>query len=163
MRMSSSMAGIRLCKCFYGTRDFTCERRIIKEKLNRIFLPMPRFLQLLKIWLPLAFASACIVLLITIGFQQTYRANANDPQIQMAEDAATLLTAGHGPETVIPTNQIDFGKSIAPFLITTDEDGNVLASSGSLDGALIIPPKGTLDATKANKGKGGIDGENRFT
>ena len=52
------------------------------------------FKQVLKTWLPLA-ATVTLVCFIVYGtVQQTYRSNANDPQVQMAEDAVSALERG---------------------------------------------------------------------
>jgi hypothetical protein len=47
----------------------------------------------LKFWLPLAAAVTMLSGLVYIAVQQNMRIGANDPQIQLAEDAARALAA----------------------------------------------------------------------
>ena len=44
--------------------------------------------EIIKKWLPLAIATAGLCALVYLTEQQSLRMGANDPQIQMAEDAA---------------------------------------------------------------------------
>ena len=96
----------------------------------------------------------CIYALVTgmIGFvsvsiQQNYRQNANDPQIQMAEDAAAALARGGTPQSVVASTPIDVGTSLSPATIVYDVSGKPLASSAILDNGTPTPPKGVLAAT----------------
>jgi hypothetical protein len=73
---------------------------------------------------------------------------ANDPQIQMAEDAAASLAAGGTPVSILPTSQLDISISLAPFLVVYSDTGEPLASSGLLNGAAPLLPAGIFDYTR---------------
>jgi hypothetical protein len=82
--------------------------------------------------------------------QQSYRQNANDPQIQLAEDAATKLEAN--PRSfVISSENVDIAKSLAPFIILYDDSYTPIAGSGTLNGKLPAPPEGVFEYTKLHK------------
>ncbi|MCW5853043.1 MAG: hypothetical protein KIT87_23450 [Anaerolineae bacterium] len=112
--------------------------------------------RVLRYWLPGVVAATILTGLVYVALQQTLRLGANDPQIQMAEDTAAALAAGGEARTLVPTQAVDIGRSLAPFLIVFDRDGRVVASSASLDGATPALPAGVLDATRPR-------GENRLT
>jgi len=78
--------------------------------------------------------------------QQTYRQSANDPQIHMAEDVAQQLDRGADPASLI-SGKVDIASSLAPFVIIYDQQANVLASSGELNGATPRAPGGVLMAS----------------
>jgi hypothetical protein len=95
------------------------------------------------------------VLYITL--QNNYRQNANDPQIQIAEDMANYLAAGISPQTLISTGlPVDIASSLGTYAIVFDESGKVVLSSAKLRGKDVELPAGTLEYAKANK-------ENRIT
>jgi hypothetical protein len=110
------------------------------------------------------FIPAAVVLAVACGFayvsaQQVLRLGANDPQVQLAEDAATALTAGARPESVVGPGSavagmagpgiVDAAVSLAPFVVVYDASDAPLASNARLDGALPAPPAGVLDAAVA--------------
>src|SRR5438093_1537518 len=88
--------------------------------------------------------------MIYAAVQQNYRQSANDPQIQMAEDAAARLSAGESPQALIPGQAVDLAKSLAPYTIVFDADGQALASGAELDGSSPSPPNGVLDYAETN-------------
>lgn len=88
--------------------------------------------------------------------QQNERQSANDPQIQMAEDAAAALSTGEALETVVPGERIDVAKSLATFVEVFDTAGKPVVSSGYLNDAMPTLPAGVFDYVRAN-------GEDRFT
>jgi len=96
---------------------------------------------MLRGFLPLAAAITLIIGLVYLVAQQVVRQGANDPQIQMAEDAAAALSAGNGlPE--VPA--VDIATSLAPYLIVFDTQGNPVSGSTRLHGNLPTVPPGTL-------------------
>jgi hypothetical protein len=99
----------------------------------------------MKQWLPIAGAVVALCFLVYAAVQQALRESANDPQIQMAEDAANAFAAGTVPQSLAPAATIDIGRSLAPFLIFYDDSGKVLASSASLHGELPSPPHGVFE------------------
>ncbi len=108
----------------------------------------PSLFHILLAWLPLAVAVTVLTGLVNLAVQQNYRQSANDPQIQMAEDAATMLAAGASPVAVIPTASVDIGTSLAPFLAIYDDTGKPIAASGLLSGSLPELPNGIFAYTR---------------
>lgn len=86
----------------------------------------------------------------------TMRSEANDPQVQMAEDRAVALTGGTHIENVIPKTIVDMENSLSPFVIVADENGKLVLSSATLDGEKPVPPAGVFMYSKEH-------GENRIT
>jgi hypothetical protein len=100
-----------------------------------------------------------IVVSLVCGFvytevQQVWRMSANDPQIQMAEDAAKGIANGNWPS--MPTDAVEISSSLAPFLMVFDKDGHLLATNAILDGHPPSLPSGVLDWTRQH-------GEDRIT
>ncbi len=116
-------------------------------------------------WLPLAVAITGICLLVYGAVQQNYRQSLNDPQIQMAEDAAYALHQGEVPAGVVPRNVplIDMRQSLAPWIAVYDNAGKPLEASAFLDGAPPQPPLGVLEAASQGKGIGPNPDENRVS
>jgi hypothetical protein len=83
--------------------------------------------------------------------QQVLRMSANDPQIQLAEDAAQRLSSGETAAGIVPERQIDMATSLAPFVIVYDDAGHPVASSAKLDGSVPMPPKGVFDFVRSNR------------
>ena len=81
---------------------------------------------------------------------------ANHSQIEMARQAVSLLDAGASPAAVIPAARVDIGASTDPYVIVTDSQHRVLASSANLGGQSVLPPPGVFDSVTAN-------GEDRVT
>ena len=112
--------------------------------------------KVIKHWLPLAVATAGLCALVYLCMQQSLRMSANDPQIQMAEDAASMLNHDAKVETVVPATQVEISESLAPFLMVFDPSGKVVASSAVLHGAVPEYPTGVLEAARQK-------GQNRVT
>ena len=118
------------------------------------------FLRILRQWIPLAVGISAITFIIYLTIQQDIRIGANDPQIQMAEDAASALNEGHS----IPlSGKIDILKSLAPFTIMYDKNGNVIRSNAVLNGKTPSIPKGVLTGTVRDSMGTTQLGENRVT
>lgn len=77
--------------------------------------------------------------------QQSQRSDANYPQIQLAEDAASALNHGDTPY-VITQGNVDVSTSLAPFMIIYNKSGRVVSSSGYLNGQVPKAPIGILSA-----------------
>jgi hypothetical protein len=88
----------------------------------------------LRLWLPAAAAATVAAGLVYGEAQHLLRSSANDPQIQMAQDAAARLDAGASPSAVVPTDSVELATSLAPYLIVFDGSGHVLASSVTVRG-----------------------------
>ncbi len=109
---------------------------------------MENFKTPLKIWI----IGAAVLTLIfgsfyTIG-QQILRMDANDPQIQVAQDAAKVLGTGIPPASLVPADSTDMAQSLSPFIMVFDESGKSVATSAKLDGNAPTPPSGVFDTTK---------------
>jgi hypothetical protein len=98
------------------------------------------------------------ILFMALAVQQNYRLSANDPQIQLAEDAAIKIGGGARPQDVFGTERVAAKTSLAPFVTVYDGGGvhEPLASTGYFDSNVLRPPAGTFDYAKAH-------GEERFT
>jgi len=116
-------------------------------------LPVP---YILKLFIPLAFIMTVSAGLIYVVAQQNYRLNANDPQIQLAEDFAAQLTAGRTVDSINTSASIDMAKSLSLFIFVYDDAGKFVAGSGKLNGQYPVIPVGVLDYAKKV-------GENRIT
>lgn len=109
-------------------------------------------------WLPIAVVTTIICGLIYTSIQQSFRMGANDPQIQIAEDAAAILSNGVNPQTFIPVNadKVDIAKSLAPYVILYNNNGQPIASTGLLDNQIPNIPSGIFTYVKDH-------GEDRLT
>jgi hypothetical protein len=96
-------------------------------------------------WLPWAFLATILCGLIYAAVQQNYRQSANDPQVQMAEDAAIFLKSGVAPNQVVPLRKSNIRQSLWPFMTVTDTVGQVLASSVEEEHP-PVPPQSSLEA-----------------
>jgi hypothetical protein len=110
----------------------------------------------LAIWLPIVVATTAVCGLVYVTVQQALRQSANDPQIQMAEDAADALGGGAAAESVVSPNRVDVARSLAPFTVVYNDDGQVLASSGLLHRQPLKLPVGVLDNVR-------LHGDSRVT
>src|SRR3954451_18288424 len=109
-------------------------------------------------WLPLAVGITALAALVYGAVQQGYRQPANDPQIQMAEDAAQQLQAGAQPQALIGTEsaKVEMSRSLAPFLIVYDASGKPMACSAQLFGSTPELPAGVFAYVRQS-------GEDRLT
>jgi hypothetical protein len=104
----------------------------------------------LKFWLPLAAVTTLLCGLVYLVVQQSLRWGANDPQIQMAEDAATALYAGGIPESMLPAGHVEISTSLSVFMVIYNDKGEPLVSSGFLHGNAPLLPPGIFDYTRQN-------------
>jgi hypothetical protein len=111
---------------------------------------------ILKYWLLVAIILTGLCGLSYAAMQQVLRQSANDPQIQLAEDAASKLAGGQPLQIVVPNEKVDIASSLAPYLIVFDANGNPIAASGQLDGQAPSIPNGIFNYVKQN-------GEDRLT
>jgi hypothetical protein len=85
--------------------------------------------------------------------QQVLRQGANDPQVSMATDLVQLLERGDMEEMLQRgallamggTANLDMAKSLSPFLIVYNDQGQPLASQAQLNGQAPAPPPGVFD------------------
>ena len=111
---------------------------------------MSKIKSILNHWFPLAAVACVLCVLVHLAVQQSLRWGANDPQIQMAEDAAAVLAAGGTPESVLPSTMVEISSSLAPFLVIYNDAGQPVASSAILHGATPLLPAGVFDNARQN-------------
>jgi len=109
-----------------------------------------------KLVIPLAVIGTILTAFTYVAVQQNYRMDANDPQIQLAEDGAAALGRGVMPAQIVGTGHVEATKSLAPFVTVFDADRNAVATNGQFEGLTRVPPAGTFDFAKAN-------GQDRFS
>ena len=107
-----------------------------------------RFRRSIALFLPVAALASALCGLVYVVGQQELRSAADDPQIQLVEDAAARLDAGAMPSEVVGPTVADIATSLAPFVVVYDRAGTVLASDGSLDQALPRVPMGVLESAR---------------
>lgn len=103
-------------------------------------------------WLPLAALITLVCGIVYVSVHQNFRSSANDPQIQMAEDAAEALENGVAIVTILGNSKVEIEKSLAPYLVMYDQAGKPVAGSGELNGKLPTLPEGVFKYAK-NKGE----------
>jgi hypothetical protein len=103
----------------------------------------------LRRWLPVAVVATVLAATAFAIGQQVLRTGANDPQVQLAEDAAASLQAGAAPADVIPSGETDIGTSLAPWVLVYGPDRKPLAGSARLDGQPAAYPTSVFDNAPA--------------
>lgn len=98
-------------------------------------------------FIPFAIVITALCNMIYGTGQYVIRQSANDPQIQIAEDAAISLESMTTPPQ-LPSQKVDMVKSLAPYLVLYNEKGQAVIGNVQLDGKVPIPPKGVLDAAR---------------
>lgn len=101
---------------------------------------------ILKSVLPIAFVATMLCGIMYAAIQQVYRQSANDPQIELAQDAVPPSS----------TNTVDIAQSLSPYQVFYDEQGNPDSGNGLLNGSLPNLPQGVFNYTRTY-------GEDRFT
>lgn len=100
-------------------------------------------------WVYTSIAVTGVCVLAYAIVQQDYRENLNDPQIQLAEDAALALQNGATPADIVPhgIHLVDIANSLAPWVAVYDQNGTPLEASGQLNGAPPQLPQGVFDTS----------------
>jgi len=108
-------------------------------------------------WIPPALVITLFAGLIYVTAQQILRQDANDPQIQIAEDMSGLLASGVAPQNLISAGvPTEISKSLATFASIYDDSGTLVISTGTLQGKPISLSQGVFDYVKQH-------GEDRIT
>ena len=110
---------------------------------------MPLWFRIVRLWLPIAVIATALLGFTYVAVQQVYRNGADDPQVQLAEDAAARLDAGDTVPEVLSGDPVNLASSLAPFVIVYDIHNRVIDGTGVLDGAQPVPPVGVLDTARA--------------
>jgi hypothetical protein len=111
---------------------------------------MEKIKNILRQWLPLAVAVTALCGLVYLAVQQDLRQSANDPQIQIAEDAAAELKSGAAVKSVVPAGKTAIETSLAPFVIVFEDDGGIAGSSATLHGETPQLPAGILEYVRSH-------------
>ena len=108
------------------------------------------------LWVPLAVAITGMGMLVAVAVQQVIRSGANEPQVQLAEDAAAHLNAGAMPAAVLPAGEpVDMAHSLAPYVLVFDTGGRVVAGSATLHSQMPDYPTGVFAQTSRINRPGG--------
>lgn len=102
------------------------------------------------VFLPLAVLATGLAGLVYLVAQQDGRWLANEPQVQLAEDAAARLDAGGRPGDQVGPVPVDIARSLAPFVVVYGTAGTILATDGTLDGQSPEVPPGVLDSARTS-------------
>ena len=124
---------------------------LLQEYLHMLFDRGLRRVFVLQAVLLTTLVSALALMTYVVG-QQVMRHEANDPQVQLASDAASAIAGGATPQSVLPPQSIDLARSLSPFVIVYDAAGRPLASSATLHGATPRPPIGVLNHSRTTPG-----------
>ena len=89
-----------------------------------------------------------VCLLVYLEVQQSLRRAADDPQTQMAEDAASALAQGRRPS--FGEERIEIARSLAAYLMIFDNQGMLVSTNAVLDGHTPMLPPGVFDWVKRN-------------
>jgi len=107
---------------------------------------MNKLIVIFKDWSAYAAIITLLCFIIYFTVQQTYRQNANDPQYQLAEDAANAINRGTDPGFLINKgNIVEISRSLAVYLVIYDSALNVIATNATLDGKAPMLPRGVLN------------------
>jgi len=102
----------------------------------------------LTLWIPIAVAVTGLTAVVYGAVQQDLRQGANDPQIQLAEDAAARLNAGATPDMVVPGESVDLAVSLQSYVMVFDAANQLLASSARLNGQAPPFPTSVFDQVR---------------
>lgn len=96
--------------------------------------------------IPLIIGLTGVFICVYLATQQNYRQSANDPQIQIAEQMASLVAGGESFTNLIGSQSpIDISTSVGTWLTEYDSKGTPLVSNGLLEGAMPKLPAGVFD------------------
>src|SRR5713226_2337480 len=109
----------------------------------------PILARAVTLWVPIAVAVTGLTVVVYGAVQQDLRQGANDPQIQMAEDAAARLNAGAAPTSVVPTDQIELAGSLQSYVMVFDASSRLVASSAQLNGQPPPFPPSVFDSARS--------------
>lgn len=110
-----------------------------------------------SVFIVLAAISSLICLTVYAAVQQSYRSNANDPQIEATEQISALMAQGAPASAIIgQSNPVEVSKSLSLFVMIFDKDGKLAAANAKLGGSDLTLPSGIIDRAKQQ-------GQLRFT
>lgn len=110
---------------------------------------MNKYLVISKNWLGYAAVVTLLCFLVYIVAQQNFRQSANDPQYQLAQDAANAINNGIAPKSLAGTATLDIASTLSPYLLIYDANGNLVTNNITLDGKTPHLPEGALNSTRS--------------
>ena len=99
----------------------------------------------LRRWLPLAVAATVLAGTGYVMAQQVLRQDANDPQVQLAEDTAARLQAGAAAADVVAAGEVEVASSLSTWVQVYGSDRKLVAGSARLDGTPAGYPTSVFD------------------
>ena len=112
---------------------------------------MNRYLIISKNWLGYAAVVTLLCLLVYIVAQQNFRQSANDPQYQLAQDAANAINKGADPKSLLGAAPVEIATTLSPYLLIYDANGNSIGNNTTLDGKPPKLPEGVLETTRRQR------------
>jgi Ca2+/Na+ antiporter len=109
---------------------------------------MNRYLIISKNWLGYAAVVTLLCFLVYVVAQQTFRQSANDPQYQLAQDAASAINKGADPKSIVGAAPVEISTTFSPYLLIYDAHGNSIGNNITLDGKTPKLPNGVLETTR---------------
>lgn len=100
---------------------------------------------IIRIWLALAAMATIILGTAYTLVQQSTRLSVDDAPLAVGQTVKQQLESGASPTDVVPASVVDLKSDSSVFIIVTDSQEHILASSARLDGNTSLPPKGTFD------------------
>ncbi len=111
----------------------------------------------LAIFINLAVILTVIFGIIYIAVQQSYRTNANDPQVEVVGQVEEVIKQDVPLDAIVSeAEQIDMAESLSLFVMIFDTDKKLVGSSATIDGQAPTPTDGAFEYAKQHS-------ENRFT
>lgn len=104
-------------------------------------------------WLLSCFLITLFCGLVYASVQQVLRQSANDPQIQIAEDMASVLNTGKNPIDAVSNDSVNVKESLSPFVMIFDKNGKLLASNADIRTGAKTPPAGIFGVDEDFKDK----------
>ena len=105
---------------------------------------MNKYTIIIKNWFGYAAVITLLCGIIYIVGQQGFRQSADDPQYQMAEDAANAISKGADPK-LLGAAPMDISETLSPYIIIYDKVGNAVVNGAILNGKPLKIPQGVLD------------------
>lgn len=89
-----------------------------------------------------------IILLVYTSVQQQYRTGANDPQIQIARDAAAKLRQGKPIAQVMQPDTVDMEQSLSSSIQLYSPANKLIASTGYIGTMPPVAPEGVFEKAR---------------
>lgn len=105
----------------------------------------------LAIWSTYTFVVTILLIGVYTAITSSIRAEANQPQVQIAEDIASQLHDKIAPSISLPSKEVDIEHSLAPFVMIFDSTGKVQDSSGKLNGQPPSVPYAALTSFRTRQ------------